>query len=335
MVTLKDIADYCSVSISTVSRVLNYDETINVSNDTRKRIFETAEKLEYKSHKKKQTKNNQSYKIAILLSYSTDEELDDAYYLSLRIYLEKYIEKLQSTFEIFRNISDIPTSNNFDGLLTIGYFDKLDHNKLQELNIPIASVSYYTDDYSCDSVVFDNKFSIKNIVDYLISMGHHNIGYVSGIDYDKDHKQLTDTKKKYFKQILKKHNLFNEHYCYYGEFTPHSGYELTKQMLSTHDDITAIFVANDSMAVGCYRACYELNIRIPQDVSIVGFNDLSGSKYMVPSLTTVRLDIEFLAETSIQTLIERINKKDSLTKKIFIPSELIIRNSTGIAKATT
>ncbi|MFV0441911.1 MAG: LacI family DNA-binding transcriptional regulator [Lachnospirales bacterium] len=331
MATLKDIAKECSVSIATVSRVLNCDETINVSDNTRKKIFEVAEKLEYKTLKKNFAKNYSSFKIAILTSYSEFGEMNDVYYLSIRLNTELYLEKHKIKFQVFRNVKSIYEYKNFDfnGIISIGFFNHNDHSLLSEKNIPIVTVDYGFPDFNCSSVYFDIDYAVREIVNYLTSLNHTSIAYIGGIDYDSENDiVLYDVKKGCFKNLLTKCDLYNEELFLQGEFTAKSGYELTKKLLSNDTIPTAILVANDNIAIGCYNACHEFNKRIPDDISIISFNDIPNSKFMSPSLTTIKLDTSYLAEVAVSTLLENIENETYLNRKVLLPSKLIVRDST-------
>ncbi len=335
MATLKDIAKECSVSISTVSRVLNYDETIKVSPSTRTKIFEIAEKLEYKNFKNNSDTNKNEIIIAVITSYSEFDEMNDLYYLSIRVNTETHLTKNNIKFETFRLSSFLQEENKdkFSGFICIGFFEKTILKTLHKENKPIVSVDNLIDDYSCSSVAFDVKYAIKEIYDFLMKLEHKKIAYIGGKDIDKETQSvLPDSKMKFLKKYLRKDSLYNPAYFLVGDFSASSGYEMTKELLNKEDPPTAILVANDNIAIGCYKACDELDFSIPEDISIIGFNDIPNSKFMTPSLTTIKLDINTLVETAISTLIEKIENENVRNKKIFLSSELIVRNSTSEVK---
>lgn len=105
------------------------------------------------------------------------------------------------------------------------------------------------------------------------------------------------------------------------------GYELLKELYQEGNLPTALFVANDSMAAGSYRAAYELGLHIPEDISIIGFNDIPAAKYMIPPLTTVRLHMEFMGEYAVKLLEERILHGREICVKVSVPTQLCIRDS--------
>jgi LacI family transcriptional regulator len=131
-----------------------------------------------------------------------------------------------------------------------------------------------------------------------------------------------------FKRFLSDKGLANEAYMYAGTFSAGDGHSLMKKAIAEHGDNlpTAFFAGNDSIAVGALRALLEEGISVPDRVNIIGVNDISISKYVFPSLSTVKVYTEIMGETAVDTLSERIAGRKT-AKKIFIATELVIRNS--------
>ncbi|MCX7885328.1 MAG: LacI family DNA-binding transcriptional regulator [Caloramator sp.] len=325
MATIKDIAEKAGVSISTVSRVLNYDETLSVPDTLRKKIFEIAEDLNYKKEKTKRTKASM-LKVCILRGYSDLIEIEDTYYLSLRVLIEKKLREKNIEY-IIKDKKDIDFSlKSFDGILALGIFSNNEINLLKSIHNNIVFIDMSLDEYDFDSVVVDMKKSVKDVFSYLTSLNHKNIGFIGGKDI-LENEECVDLREKFFIDFSKKYNIYNENFIKTGDFTPSSGYKLTKEILLEKQHPTALFVANDSMAIGTYRAISEAGLSIPKDISIVGFNDIPTSQYLFPPLTTVRIYINLTADTAIELLIERIKSNRKISKKIVLPTELIIRDS--------
>ena len=118
----------------------------------------------------------------------------------------------------------------------------------------------------------------------------------------------------------------------FGDYYAKYGYRLLKELYNERNMPTALFVANDSMAAGSYRAAYELGLKIPDDISIIGFNDIPTAKYMVPPLTTVRLYMEFMGEYAVKLLEERIVRGREICVKVSIPTKLYVRDSVKTVK---
>ncbi|MFC4798386.1 LacI family DNA-binding transcriptional regulator [Neobacillus sp. GCM10023253] len=332
MATIKDIADLAQVSMATVSRVLNYDETLNVSPETRKRIFEAAEELNYViTPKKKKTKKKGL--IGLYYSYSLEEELIDTYYLSIRVALEKKLENMGMELYKISKEDTKKSVSKLDGIICLGTFKKADIELIKSLDRLSVFVDANPDENYFDSVVIDFNSATKNALNYLIELGHQNIGFIGGVETDMYGNRFKDLRQDVFESYLKEKGIFKEDFVKIGGYNPKDGYLILKELLSGDVRPTAVFVANDSIAVGCYKAAYELGVKIPNDLSIVGFNDVSSAQYMVPPLTTVKLYTEIMGETAVDLLLERIATKREICKKVTIHTKLIIRGSAATVKS--
>ena len=158
---------------------------------------------------------------------------------------------------------------------------------------------------------------------YLIDLGHCSIAHICG-----EESQWTAVSKlKGYKQALIDAGfVINENLICEGNYTVESGYRIAKKILHNRE-ITAIFVANDSMTLGVYKAANELGIRIPEDVSVIGFDDIEVVRYLQPSLTTVRVPLNNMAIIATDSLFEAIEEKTKYYTSYNIPVELKIRQS--------
>ncbi|MHC0036957.1 LacI family DNA-binding transcriptional regulator [Pseudoneobacillus sp. C159] len=326
MATIKDIAELANVSMTTVSRVLNHDETLNVTPETRQRIFEAAEELEYVFTAKKKLKTKM--RIGLYYSYSLEEELVDTYYLSIRVALEKKLK--ENGIEALKLTRDEPkkTLEKINGIICLGSFKKDDIELIKGYNKPCVFIDSNPDDSYFDSVVIDFTSATKKALNYLIDLGHQKIGFIGGIETDLHGNRLKDLRQEVFEECLQEKGIFHEEFVKIGGYNPKDGYVLLKEMLSSSENRpTAIFVGNDSIAIGCYKAAHELGMTIPDELSIVGFNDVSSAQYMVPPLTTIKLYTEIMGETAVDLLLEKIDTKRKVCKKVTISTNLIERES--------
>lgn len=324
MSTIKDIAQMAGVSITTVSRVLNYDETLNVQDETRKRIFEAAEQLEYQMKGKNRKKK---LRIGGLYAYSLEEELEDTYYLSIRVAIEKQITKEGYKLTTIKSAQDRDAIAALDGLICLGKMPKQTVQELEQVDTPIIFVDVAEDAEKFDSISNELERSVEKVMDYLTGCGHERIAFIGGYDTDMEDSKQLETRGKTYVRYMKKRGLFREDYVKLGEFSPKCGYSLTRELLELEDRPTAIFAINDSLAIGCYRAVNEGGLRIPDDVSVVGYNDISVARYLVPPLTTVRLYMDFIGEQAVQILAERILTGREICKKTIVPARLVLRES--------
>ena len=332
MVTLKEIAKKTGVSISTVSRVLNHDNTLSVAPETKMNILEVAEDFEYKTISERKINNdNKMVTLGIVDWYSEVELLDDPYYLYLMTAIEKEckssnidlykINKLNGKYNSFK-------ITNLDGIIAIGKFSDDEIEDLSSFTKNMVFLDSSPQEKSYDSVTINVRLGVSEALKYLVELGHTKIGFVGGSVVG-DHKEITiDNRKQIFIDIMESYNLYNPDYVFTGSRISYSeGYNLLNEAIKSKKMPTAFFIANDTMATGALRALNEANIRVPNDISIIGFNDLPNSKYSIPPLTTIRVHLDFMAETAVELLKERINKGRVIAKKVLIPSELVIRKS--------
>ncbi|MFC6463973.1 LacI family DNA-binding transcriptional regulator [Marinilactibacillus sp. GCM10026970] len=329
MATLKDIAEKAEVSTSTVSRVLNYDPTLSVGDETKKRIFEAAEELEYKNHRKKITQKK--YKVAIVNWYTEEEELNDLYYLSIRLGAEQQAQLMD--YEIVRvyHREEEKMDSDLAGILAIGKFSPTQVKKLREQAPHVCFVDYIPDDRADDTVLIDFKEAMRQNIDYLIQTGHKRIGFIAGEESYSDFSGTwTDPRTNHVKNYLKKKQLYNEQYFFKGAFRVQDGKDNMEKAITElgKENLPSAFIAaNDAIAIGCLKALYEHQIRVPEEVSIIGFNDISTAKYITPSLTTVKVYTEEMGRSGIQLLHERIQEDREATKSVTVSTKLIKRDS--------
>ncbi|ADL53739.1 LacI family DNA-binding transcriptional regulator [Clostridium cellulovorans] len=330
MATIKEIASLAGVSMSTVSRVLNFDDTLNVTDVTREKILRIASELEYVPSKSKKTKNKFSRDIGIVYWYNYQEELEDPYYLSIRLAAEK--KSNENNFNLVKVTEDTPVEDirNLSGIIAIGRFYDDTIEKLASSNENIVFVDFSPNENRFDSVMADIGKATSKILNYLYELGHRKIGYIGGKKLESiDYKNLfIDDRDIKYKEFMESRGIYNVNYIYETErFTFKIGYKLMTEALKSEDRPTAFFIGNDTMAVGAYKAISEAGLHIPKDISIVGFNDLPSAKYMVPSLTTIRIPSEYLGNAAIDLLLESINGSREYNKKVIIPTEFKIRES--------
>lgn len=331
MATIKDIAKKAGVSSATVSRVLNYDQTLSVSDEKRKLIFEIAESLDYKPPRKRHTVIRQKFKIGLIHWYSIRQELEDPYYMSIRIGIEKmcYEQSLEIVKVYEPDHSNLSDLDGVVGLIAIGKFDSSDVSRFENICPHIVFVDSSPREHDFDSIVINFEGAIAQALGYLMEKGHKRIGYIGGQEFiGKQKLPLGERRLALFEETLKAHNIYEPKYIYVGSFIAESGYQLMKQALSEHKNMpTAFFVASDSMAIGALRAIYEANLTVPKDIAIIGFNDIPTSKYTNPPLTTIKVYKEFMGETAVEMLLERIVKNRTIAKKVVVPTVLVKRES--------
>lgn len=326
MATIREIAELACVSVATVSRILNYDETLSVQDETRKRVFEAADQLDYK--KKGTKKRKKKLKIGVICSYSKEEELEDTFYLSVRVAIEKKLE--EEGYKKFQVPLDaaLEEVSQLDGIICLGTFSRSTAKRIETFKKPVIVVDAQVNWNAWDSIITDTHRSVMEVMEYLWGMGHRQIAFIGGIEFDTDGKEVRDYRLSAYTKFMEMQRRFRADYVKIGSYTPRDGYRLGMELLSQEGEIpTAILAANDSIAVGCYRAIREKGLRIPEDVSVIGFNDISMAKYLVPPLTTVHIHMNFMGREAVALLAERIQTGRDISMHISIPANLVIRES--------
>ncbi|MDY4969877.1 MAG: LacI family DNA-binding transcriptional regulator [Lachnospiraceae bacterium] len=325
MATIKDIAAKAGVSIATVSRVLNHDETLNAQAETKQRIFEIAEEMEYEPRAQK--KRKKKLKIGVFYSYSPQEELEDPYYLCIRLAIEKRLEEEGHRKQVVALEDTEDSLAGVDGIICSGTFSRTMVEKIRSWGKPAVFIDSCPDLNRFDAIVVDYEQAVTGILDFLIENGHRKIGFIGCVEEDCDGERRRDPRNIIFREYLEEKGLFCPGYVKLGRCHARYGYSLLRELQEEGNLPTALFVANDSMAVGCYKAAYELGLSVPDDISIVGFNDIPTAKYMIPPLTTVRLYMEFMGEHAVRMLEEQLLNGRSICVKVTVPTRLYVRDS--------
>lgn len=334
MPTINQIAKASKVSSATVSRVLNHDNSLKVSNETKMKIFEVAEKLEYKTVKERKNilKKEKKLNIIVLDWYSEAELLEDPYYLYLLTSIEKNCNLLNlNTIRMVKvkGTYKLTVDLEIDGMLAIGRFSPDDIDEIIKFTKNIVFLDSSPNDQIFSSVAINHKLGVIESLEYLIEMGHKNIAFI-GAEVVGDHKEIkTDERKEVFISFIKQKGLYNENYIFEGEkLSFDEGYRLAKCMIEQTTVLpTAIFIANDTTATGVLAALNQAKISVPKDISLIGFNDLPTTKHLSPPLTSVKVPMSFMAECAIEMLLKKISDEKVLPRKTIVPCKLIVRES--------
>lgn len=329
LATIKDIAAMAHVSSATVSRVLNADKTLSVSDETRKKILQAAEKLDY-SIKRKTKKKHFGGTVAIIQWYTEQEELNDLYYYSIRTGIEQRLYELGYHIQrIFHNHS-IKDAREAEGIIAIGKYSDDEIHQLEKINANLLFVDSNTLALNHSCVVPDINDSVIEVLDYFIQHHLPHIGLLAGEETTNDgQKKIIDQRFITFKNYLSGLGLYNPRNVYVGQFTAESGYTMMKQAIHDLGEKLprAFFAANDSIGIGALRALHEAQIAIPQRVSVIAFNDTSIAKYVYPALSSIRVDTKQMGIVAANRMQAIINNGDDDCQMITMKTNLVLRDS--------
>ncbi len=325
MATLKDVAKEANVSPATVSRILNNDPTLNVPVETRRAVLQAAEKVNYTKKTKKVLQSATSY--GILQWYSLQQEVDDPYYLTLRLGAEEYCQRHQiRIIRMFKDdINIYETLKGVTGLICIGKFSNEDVENLKKITDYIIFLDMKVPAIKALSISLDFSQAIESGLEYLQSLGHQNIGFLGGKEYVGDHVLFQDKRKEAFVNYCEKNSIIYKPYLIEGDFSRESGYEMMTQMIESHNLPDAIIAASDPIAIGAMRALNEHNIRIPEDISIIGFDDITASRFTNPPLSTFYAPAFEMGKYGAQILHHM--KNPQIPMQIQLPCRFIERES--------
>lgn len=329
MATIRDIADLVGVSVTTVSRVLNMDTTLNVADETRVNIFKAAEELEYVPKKKKNSAEQaQGFKeIAIVYWYGCEQEVEDPYYLSIRVAVEQKAEEYGYRVRTVSPSCIDAISRDVVGVLALGRIEEgiLSLLKEQFENVIVIDNDFRNDNY--DYVGSDFETVTRKVMNYLYELGHRKIARIGGAVVTDDENAFFDKRDLVYCRFMKEKGIYDEKLIHYCEYSTRGAYHKVLEILKSDLKPTALFISNDAMAIGAYRAIAEMGLRIPEDISVVGFNDQPSAKYMIPPLTTVRIKTKYIGFAAVDLLHERENSTREYSKTVLIPTEFKIRRS--------
>lgn len=329
MATIKDIAARAGVSIATVSRVLNYDPHLSVSAETKQKIFEAAEQLDYK--KRRVSKRTPQTTAALVHWYTEEEELNDLYYRSIRLGIENScLESGLQLQKVLYNELEQLDREEIEGIIAVGKYSSAQVERLSEWSSRIVFVDFSPEDEVFDSVITDFSRVTEKALTHLWEQGIRRIGYIGGREQFEDKSgMITDMREQTYRAFLQEKGAFAEEGMLIGTYSADDGYRLMKNCIEQRGENLpeAFFAASDTLAIGALRALHEAHIQVPERVSLIGVNDISVSKYMYPPLTTVKVHTEWMGKIAVELLLEQLNAK-RISKKVVLPSELIVRGTT-------
>lgn len=325
MATIKDIAKRANVSIATVSRVLNLDPSLSVTAETKQRIFEIAEQMDYQ---KKGSKRTRVQKVALVHWFTEEEELNDLYYMAIRHGIENACRQqgLDVQKYTYQQLEDVSQSS-VEGIIAVGKYSEQEIESLKKAADAIVFVDYTPQDERFDSVVTDFSKATLKILRHFVTQGLTDVGYIGGRETSRDGSEVfEDAREQTYIQFMKAHGSFKPERMMVGKFLADDGYRMMNAMIVEEELPKALLIASDTLAIGALRALHEKGVRVPQDVSIISINDISVSKYVYPALSTIHVHTEMMGETSVDLLLERLGGR-KIGKKVVLPTELVFRNS--------
>ncbi len=338
-ITIKDIAKYCGVGVSTVSRAMNGHS--DISEETRERVMAAIKALGYiPNNSARNLKRSESNTIAVLIKgienpffqsmFNTfEQELNNTSYDFILHRIDAHEDELQVALALEKE-------KRLKGIIFLGGSIIEKEAYMKHLTVPFVLCTTalgdrpWSGDYT--AITVDDVRESYRITDYLCRLGHKKIAIIGGREDEPAGVGMLRIKG--YKAALMDHGITPDPdlILYMDpdiqEFTPANGYAVTKRLLESGKDFTALFVVSDSTAFGACKAILETGKRIPEDYSVAGFDGIELARYYHPSLTTMHQPGDEMARESIKLLIDMIEGDVRHQMKIF-DAELVVGESTG------
>jgi LacI family transcriptional regulator len=225
--------------------------------------------------------------------------------------------------ELLRQYSTMLLARGVEGLITI------DTNPLDAPSLPAIAVAGHRVVKGVTNIVLDHDRAASIALTHLKELGHRQIALMKGQPFSSDSEDrwraITHGCRQLGLSVTRKRIIELDK----DDPSPLLGYELTKELLARGEQFTALFAYNDISAIGAIRAIRESGRRVPQDISVIGFDDIRDAAYHVPALTTIRQPLRRMGEIAAQTLVERIEGKKDFPEEIAVAPELVVRETTA------
>jgi DNA-binding LacI/PurR family transcriptional regulator len=333
MATLKEVAEISGVSVATVSRVLN--DYQHVSTETRKKVLKAIKQLNYRPSRVARRLRKRGAQILGLVIADISNPYYSAVIQSIEniAYANKYSMLLCNSSEEpkrERMHLEILIEEQVAGVI-ISPVDEfsISCKAFLDQGIPVVAIDRRFRNLEINSVLVDNVMGAFDATNHLIQLGHRRIGLIAGPSH------LTTGRERqegYEKAILENHLDLDTNLIKNGDFKQKSGYTITLELLQGKDAPTAIFVSNNLMTLGSLNAIHDLGLRIPQDVAIVGFDDLSWAPSLNPPLTAVAQPTHELGKWAVNLLLQGVTDNSREPVEIILKPSLIVRESCGYEK---
>jgi LacI family transcriptional regulator len=336
-VTLRELAEHLELSPATVSLVINHSPVAkSIPAATQKRIFAAAKRLHYRANFfARSLRRQRSFTIGVVVP-----EVSDGYAALVMSGIEDHL--LQAGYFYFvashrhrRDLIDeypqLFLARSVEGLIAV------DTRLQRRPPIPAVAVSGHQEVEGVTNIVLNHRRAAALALEHLVQLGHRRIAFIKGQSFSSD----TDVRWKAICDVAQHQNLAIETGLVVqlvGDSpSPELGYVATKQLLHRGKRLTALFAFNDISAIGAMRALGEAGLRVPLDVSVLGFDDIQSAAFQNPGLTTIRQPLRQMGVVAAETVLRRIadSHRDRHPKRIVVEPELVVRASTGPVSTQT
>ena len=338
-ITAKDVAEAAGVSRTTVSFVLNNTEGMRISEETRQKVLEAAETLNYYPDA---TARSMVKGKTFILGFVVRQEPDKAYADLLLSEVMRGISEVAGEHGYHLLFKPVPPEDEknslttlflerqVDGLIVSGPLSN-DQEIVDLFNANAPIILQGRIDYpNIPSVDINNRKAAEKAVNHLISLGHERIAIITNASLR--YSSAKDRLAGYRKALEEAGLTYEEDLVFFGDRTPDSGFHAMKKVLNSSIRPTAIFIASDTVALGSLNTLYQEFIRVPEDMAIMGFDDIPLSKHLAPPLSTIHIPAHELGWNAANLLIKWLDQNEIPEKDCLLDTEIVIRESCGSRK---
>lgn len=330
--TLKDVAQLAGVSTAAVSYALSGKRPI--SEETKRRIQAAVEQLDYVPDLNDRGLSMRDSKLIGVVIPQTEPGdrlmFQNSFYSEVLGSIEYYAR--QNGYHILISATDANESyltlamkRNLDGIIVIGMYPDEFYQEMKKTKIPIVLIDSYCNDHYYHNIRIDDAYGSYLAARYLLENGHRDIAFFVG-----QMKESGVMKKRLlgYQQALQEFEVpYREEYVFEGQVDYESGIALADQLLRSRLPVTGIVAAADILAIGTMKGLYEQGKRVPEEYSIVGFDDAEVSRYLTPGLTTVRQQISLKGQRAVELLLKHIEDPNLPKQEEILPLQLVVRES--------
>ena len=329
--TLRDVAEKAGVTTATVSYILN--DKKNFPDETKQRVMAAIAELGYIPNLSARTLTQRSSKlIGIVVPQTEGSRLmfQNNFYSEILGSIEFHAR--QNGYHIIISATDANESylrlareRNLDGIIVIGMYPDEFYRQMKESRIPIVLVDSYCNDHYYHNIRIDDAYGSYLATRYVLSKGHRDIAFFSGQLKENGvmKKRLTG-----YRDALAEFGIgFDQRYVFEGKIDYASGIDAAERLLASKVPATAVVAAADILAIGAMKGFYERGVRVPDDISVMGFDDLEISQYLTPGLSTIHQEISQKGEKAVELLINNIKEPNLTKQEQILPVKLVERGS--------
>lgn len=324
--TIRDVAARAGVSVATVSRTLNGVGPVH--DETSKRVLAAARALRYVPHAAARSLSiRRSHTLGVLLPEVHGEFFSEVIRgIDVAARARGYHILVSSSHDDAQEMSTVLRAlrGRVDGIIVMSPDAELGPLS-RALTSDTPAVLLNTATNARPTIRIDNYAGARKMTDHLIALGHQRIAFITGPERNAD---AAERRRGYRTALGVSESAKRPHVEVDGDFTEESGYRAVARILAMNPRPTAIFAANDSMAVGALRALRENGVAVPDEISLAGFDDIPMARYLTPQLTTVRVDIAEMGRRAVEYLVTSLEQKEGASRKHdVIPTTLVVRES--------